>query len=102
MSELNGVRVAVLATDGFEDSELTEPVRALKEAGAQVTIVSPHPDEIQGVRHDIDRTIKVKVDRTIQEVSADEFDAVHLPGGTLNADAMRTVPEVQAFLREMQ
>jgi protease I len=102
MSELNGLRVAVLATDGFEETELTEPVKALKEAGAQVTIVSPRSGEIQGVRHDIDRTIKVKVDRTIDEVSADEFDAVHIPGGTLNADAMRMVPAVQAFLRQMQ
>ena len=66
MSELNGFRVAVLATDGFEDSELTEPVKALREAGAQVTILSPKPGEIQGVRHDIDKTIKVKVDRTLK------------------------------------
>jgi protease I len=102
MSELNGLRVAVLATDGFEDSELTEPVKALREAGAQVTILSPKPGEIQGVRHDIDKTIKIKVDRTIKGARAEEFDAVHLPGGALNADAMRMVPEVQAFLRAMQ
>src|SRR6202044_2598149 len=67
-----------------------------------VTIVSPKSGQIQGVLHDIDKTIKVKVDRTLKEVSADEFDAVHLPGGTVNADSMRMVPEVQAFLREMQ
>jgi len=102
MSALTGLRVAVLATDGFEEVELTEPVKALKEAGAQVTIVSPHSGEIQAVRHDIDKTIKIKVDRTLQEVGADEFDAVHLPGGTLNADSMRMVPEVQAFLQHTQ
>ena len=102
MSELSGLRVAVLATDGFEEPELTEPVKALREAGAQVTILSPKPGEIQGVRHDIDKTIKVKVDRTITGTSADEFDAIHLPGGALNADAMRMVPEVQAFLRAIQ
>jgi deglycase len=102
MNELSGLRVAVLATDGFEESELTEPVRALKEAGAEVVIVSPKPDQIQGMRHDMEKTIKLNVDRTIEDVSADEFDAVHLPGGTLNADAMRMLPEVQAFLREMQ
>ena len=67
-----------------------------------MTILSPRPGEIQGVRHDIDKTIKVKVDRTVEGASAEEFDAVHLPGGTLNADAMRMVPEVQAFLRNMQ
>jgi deglycase len=100
MTELKGLRVAVLATDGFEEPELTEPVKALREAGARVTILSPKSGEIQGVRHDIDKTIKV--DRTIKDASAEEFDAVHLPGGALNADSMRMVPEVQAFLREIQ
>ena len=102
MSELTGLRVAVLATDGFEEPELTEPVKALKAAGAVVTIVSPKAGEIQAVRHDVNKTIKVKVDRTLQDVSAEEFDAVQLPGGAVNADAMRMEPEVQAFLREMQ
>jgi protease I len=102
MSELNGLRVAVLATDGFEEPELTEPVKALRQAGAQVTIVSPRAGEIQAVRHDIDKTIKVKVDRTLSEVSADEFDAVHLPGGAVNADSLRMAPEVQSFLRATQ
>src|SRR5947199_7619297 len=102
MSDLSGFRVAVLATDGFEESELTEPVKALRPAGARPTIVSPKAGEIQGVRHDIDKTIRVAVDRTLADVRAEEFDGVLLPGGALNADAMRMVPEVQAFLREMQ
>src|SRR5437660_5587675 len=102
MSELTDFRVAVLATDGFEETELTEPVRALKDAGAEVIILSLKPSQIQAVRHDLDKTVKVKVDRAIRDVSAEEFDAVHLPGGTVNADSMRMVPEVQAFLRAMQ
>lgn len=102
MSELSGFRVAVLATDAFEEPELTEPVKALREAGAEVTILAPKAGEIQGVRHDIDKTIKVKVDRTIKDASAEEFDGVVLPGGAVNADSMRMVSEVQAFLREMQ
>jgi protease I len=102
MTELIGFRVAVLATGGFEESELTEPVRALRDAGAQVTILSPSPGEIQGVRHDIDKTITVRVDRTVKGANAEEFDAVLLPGGALNADAMRMVPEVQQFLVAMQ
>jgi protease I len=102
MSELTDFRVAVLATDGFEESELTEPVKALKDAGAEVTILSLKPGKIQGVRHDLDKTVKVKVDRAIGNVGADDFDAVHLPGGTVNADSLRMVPEVQAFLRAMQ
>jgi protease I len=102
MSKLTDFRVAVLATDGFEESELTEPVKALRDAGAQVTILSLKAGQIQGVRHDLDKTVKVMVDRAIRDVSTEEFDAVHLPGGTVNADSMRMVPEVQAFLREMQ
>ncbi len=100
MEKLADFRVAVIATDGFEESELKEPVKALKEAGAQVTIVSLKPGEIQGVRHGT-KTGKVEVDRTIKEVSASQFDAVLLPGGTSNADALRMVPEVQSFLQEM-
>jgi len=102
MSKLTDMRVAVLATDGFEESELTEPVKALRDAGAQVTILSLKLGQIQGVRHDLDKTIKINVDRAIRDVSAEEFDAVHLPGGTVNADSLRMVPEVQAFLRAMQ
>jgi len=85
MSELTDFRVAVLATDGFEESELTEPVKALRDAGAQVTILSLETGEIQGVRHDLDKTVRVKVDRTVRDVNAAQFDAVHLPGGTVNA-----------------
>jgi protease I len=102
MSKLTDFRVAVLATDGFEETELTEPVQALEDAGAQVTILSLKLGQIQGVRHDLDKTEKIKVDRTIRDVSAAEFDAVLLPGGTVNADSMRMIPEVQAFLREME
>src|SRR5258708_7179984 len=102
MSKITDFRVAVLATDGYEESELTEPVQALKGAGARVTILSLKPGQIQGVRHDLDKTVKVKVDRVIRDVSAEEFDAVHLPGGTVNADSLRRVPEVQAFLRAME
>src|SRR6202140_1080007 len=102
MSKLTNFRVAVLATDGFEETELTEPMKALKDAGAKVTVISLKPGQIQGVRHDLDKTLKVKVDRTIQDVSAEEFDAVHLPGGTVNADSLRMVPDVQAFVRAMQ
>src|SRR5437879_9202610 len=102
MSKLTDLRVAVLATDGFEETELTEPVKALQETGARVTIVSLKPGQIQAVRHDLDKTVKIKVDRAIRDVSAEEFDAVHLPGGTVNADSMRMVPEVNAFLKAMQ
>src|SRR5262245_43942926 len=102
MSKLDGFRVAVLATDGFEESELTEPVKVLNSAGAEVTVLSLRLGQIQGVRHDLDKSVTVRADRAIAEVSPEEFDGVHLPGGTVNADRLRAVPEVQAFLRTMQ
>src|SRR5207302_2481141 len=102
MSKLTDFRVAVLATDGVEETELTEPVKALRDAGAKVTILSLKPGQIQAVRHDLDKTSKIKVNGTIRDARAEEFDAVHLPGGTVNADSMRMEPEVQAFLRAMQ
>lgn len=101
MIDLSALRVAVLATDGFEESELLEPVKTLSDRGAHVSIVSLEPGEIQGMRHHR-LTVKVKVDRTIEEVGPEEFDAVVLPGGALNADALRTVPAVQSFLAAMQ
>ena len=87
MSKLPNLRVAVVATDGFEETELTTPVAALRDAGAEVTILSLEPGQIQAVRHDLEKTIQVNVDRPISEVSADDFDAVHLPGGAVKPTA---------------
>jgi protease I len=101
MADLSGFRVAVLATDGFEESELTEPVAALRDAGAHVTIVSLKTGDIQGVKHH-KKGKWVVVDRVIGDVTADDFDGVLLPGGALNADAMRAAPEVLAFLKSAQ
>jgi protease I len=102
MAQLTGLRVAVFATDGVEEPEILEPIQALREAGAEVTIISPNQDSIQAVQHDIDKTITIPFDRSIYEVSALDFDAVHLPGGAVNSDRLRVIPELQAFLREMQ
>jgi protease I len=102
MAKLTNLRVAVVATDGFEEAELTEPTAALRDHGAEVTILSLEPGQIQGVQHDLNKSIRVEVDRPIGEVSADDFDALHLPGGTANADSLRMEPKVQAFLQAMQ
>jgi protease I len=101
MNELTGYRVAVIATDGFEESELIEPIAALRQAGADVSVISLKSGKIRGVIHDAQRA-RVKVDQTIESARPAEFDAVHLPGGCLNADALRMVPDVQKFLRDMQ
>lgn len=102
MSQLNDIKVAILATDGFEERELTEPMKALQAAGARVSVLSPKSGEIQGMRQDKEKTIKVKVDGSLADADPHDFDAVHLPGGTLNADAMRMLPETRRFLHSMQ
>ena len=95
---LDNCKVAILAMDGFEEVELTEPRRALKEAGAQVDVISQKSGEIQGFRH-VDKGSKIKVDRTFGSAKADDYDAVVLPGGVVNGDAIRLIPEAQAFVR---
>src|SRR3954466_4728691 len=98
--QLEGLRVAILSTNGYEESELLKPKQALEEAGANVTVIAPGSGEIQGMKHH-DKAGKVKVDMTFADAKAADFDAVHLPGGALNADALRDVPEAQQFVRQM-
>lgn len=100
MSDLRGKRVAVIATDGFEESELTEPVKALREAGATVEIISEKREPIQGFKHH-EKASKVGVDATLDDASPERYDAVHLPGGALNADVVRTNARAQQFVRRM-
>ena len=76
-------RIMILATDGFEQSELTEPKRRLEEAGFETSVVSPKSGEIKGWSHD-DWGDSVQVDDTLDEVSASDFDALLLPGGQMN------------------
>ncbi|WP_201312986.1 type 1 glutamine amidotransferase domain-containing protein [Dyella sp. EPa41] len=102
-SQLNGRKVAMLATDGFEQSELTEPKRLLEQAGAQVTVIAPGDRaEITGWNMK-DWGDKVKVDQPLDKARAEEFDALVLPGGVMNPDKLRQIPEaitfVQAFSR---
>jgi len=96
---LDRYNVAIIATDGFEEKELTEPYQALKEAGANVDIVSLKAGEIQGMRHD-DKTIRVRVDKTLDQITPGSYDAVMLPGGALNADRLRIEPRLHQMLRE--
>ncbi len=100
MSQLQQIRVALIAFDGFEEVELTEPKKALEGAGAKVDVISANPGEIQGFRHH-DKAGKVRVDRTLDEASPNEYDALMLPGGALNADQARANAKVRQFIREM-
>ncbi len=98
--QLNGIRVAILATDLFEEAELTEPRKALEQAGAKTVVISPKEGQIQAVQHD-KKTKKVKVDQKLDEANAGDFDAVLLPGGAMNADAIRIEPKAQEFVRQI-
>lgn len=98
MTALENFRVAVLATDGFEEIELTEPARALGLAGAKVDIISLKMGKIQAFQH-LDKSIQIPVDLTIDQANPQHYDALLLPGGALNADKMRAEPKVQGFVR---
>jgi protease I len=98
-NELNGKRIAVLATDGFEEVELTEPVKELKNAGAEVKVVSPKSGEIQGFNHH-DKGSRIPVDLSLDQTSADKFDGLVLPGGVVNPDMLRLEPKAISFIRQ--
>jgi protease I len=99
-SPIEGLRVAILATDGVEQSELTDPRKALDDAGATTKLIAPKAGRIQAMNHD-ERADRFRVDATLDRVNADEFDAVLLPGGALNADALRAEPAAQEFVRQI-
>jgi protease I len=98
MADVKGRRVAVLATDGVEAVEITEPVKALKQAGAEVTVISPKGGAIQGMNHD-EKGDKINTDKSLDQAPADGFDALLLPGGVANPDTLRTIPKAVAFVR---
>ncbi len=96
--QLRGRKVAVLATDGFEQSELEKPVEALKAAGATVEVVSPKAGEIQGMEHK-EKGRSVRVDRELAQARAEDYDSIVLPGGVANPDALRLEPKAIEFVR---
>jgi protease I len=97
-NELNGKRVAFLATDGVEQVELTEPWRAIEEAGGRAELVSLEEGEIQGFEH-LDKGRTFQVDRTVDAASASEYDGLVLPGGVANPDQLRMDENAVAFAR---
>ncbi|RAI59099.1 type 1 glutamine amidotransferase domain-containing protein [Roseicella frigidaeris] len=96
--QLQGKTVAVLATDGFEQVELTEPVKALKQAGAEVHVVAPHGGSIQGWNHH-DKGDSVPVDQPLDAADPARYAALLLPGGVINPDELRLQPKAIAFIR---
>lgn len=99
MSDLTGKRVAIIATDHVEESELVEPRDALRAAGAEVRVHSTSTEPIQGVRSDTEQTQQLEVDATFADLDPAAYDALVVPGGTVNADTIRTDEQAQAIVR---
>ena len=95
---LNGLKVAILVTDGFEQVELTEPREALDRAGAQTQIVSPKDGLVRGWKF-TDWGENLPVDVKLDGAKAEDFDALLLPGGVMNPDELRTLPKAVAFVK---
>jgi protease I len=100
MSErLHGKRIAFLmANEGVEQVELTEPLKAVREAGAEVELLAPEAGEIQAFNH-LDKGDTFEAERAVGDADPSEFDGLVLPGGVANPDQLRTKPEAQAFVR---
>jgi protease I len=98
MADLNGKRIAILATDMFEQVELVQPRKALEDAGAETELVSLEEGEIQGFNHS-DEADTFPVDKVVADVSTDDYDALLLPGGVGNPDTLRTDEDAVGFVR---
>ena len=96
--KLDGKKVAILVTDGFEQVEMTEPRRALEDAGAETKIVSLKTGQIQGLHH-MEKGDKFDVDFALDEARPEEFDALLIPGGLFNPDALRSNEDALNFAR---
>jgi len=95
---LQGVNVAILVTDGFEQVELTDPRKALDEAGATTRIVSPKNERVRAWNF-TDWSIDLPVDVALDQASPEDFDALLLPGGVINPDSLRIEPDAVAFVK---
>jgi protease I len=97
--KLSGKKVAILAADMVERVELEEPRKALEDAGAETEVVSIHDGEIKAFDH-FDPATTIRVDKTVEEVSVDEYDALMIPGGVGNPDQLRGDENAVAFVRD--
>jgi protease I len=96
--ELNNKKVAILVADGFEQVELTEPKKALEQAGAQTHIISPNSDKVQGWNH-FDKGDNFRVDVPLESANPDDYDALLLPGGVANPDQLRVQEKAVRFVK---
>lgn len=100
MGQLSNRTIAVLSESGFEETELTSPVRRLKDEGATVHIISSKSGKIKAMKGDNEWTIDVTVDKTIAETDADDYNGLLIPGGVLNPDALRKNDDAIQFVKK--
>ena len=98
MGTLDGKRIAFLATDGVEQVELTEPLKAVRDAGAEVDVISLEKGEFQGFNH-LDKGDTFSADKAVADANADDYDGIVQPGGVANPDFLRMDPDAVAFFR---
>jgi protease I len=98
MSDLKGLKVAILIENGFEQVEMTEPRKALKDAGAEVAIVSPQKEKVRGWNH-TEWGDQYPVDKPLDHAKPEDFDALLLPGGVMNPDKLRMEPKAVEFAK---
>jgi protease I len=98
--ELQGRRIAIIATDGVEQSELEEPRQAVEEAGAETELISLEEGQIQAMKSDINKGDTFEVDKVIGNAEVDDYDGVILPGGVANPDNLRQDEDVIKFLQD--
>lgn len=101
MPDLSDKTVAVIVDNYFEEAELTGPIEALEEAGAHVEIIAAEPEngQVQGLNH-VDKANKFSIDKTLDEANLDEYDALVLPGGAINADHLRMIPKAREWVKQ--
>lgn len=97
--DLNGLKIAILVAEGFEQLELTEPKKALEAAGAHTQIVSPAKTRVQGWNH-FEKGDSFTVDVPLEKANSGDFDALLLPGGVANLDQLRMIPKAVQFVRD--
>lgn len=100
MADLSGKHIAIIVDDYVEQAELTKPKLALEAAGALVDIIAPKAGKIQAMQHDVDMADEFAVDLTFDQLDLDDYDAMVVPGGAINSDRLRMIPEATDAIRE--
>ncbi|RAP37307.1 protease [Legionella quinlivanii] len=100
MNKLKGKKIAILATNGFEQVEMEAPRKALENEGAETFLISPEKEEVQGWHH-FEKADKFPVDIPLKEAKPENFDALLLPGGVINPDQLRLLPEAAEFVKSI-